>query len=150
VEVAAGAEKAQALRDLTQELRQHVEEAAAGMAAASDVQDSGDTKEEGETGDEEQEAEEKGGEEKEQAGPSSTAVEGGGGCACSFSSTLPFTEAGPEDVRRGAAGEGEAAQVTGEGGRAAGGAAPTAAEVRVVSMCHSGWAWRKLHLAYDD
>jgi hypothetical protein len=87
VEVAADAEKAQALRDLTQELTQRIEEAAARMAAAKDVQDSGDTKEEGETGDEELEAEEKGGEVKEQAGPSSPAGEGGGGCACSFSSS---------------------------------------------------------------
>jgi hypothetical protein len=44
VEVAADAEKAQALRDLTQELTQRVKEAAARMTSAKDVQDSGDTK----------------------------------------------------------------------------------------------------------
>jgi hypothetical protein len=43
--------------------------------------------EEGEIDDEAQEAEEEGGEENEQAGPSLPAVDGGGGCACSFSST---------------------------------------------------------------
>jgi hypothetical protein len=79
-ELAEGVEEAQALR-------KRVEEAYAAGEAGNDGQDSGDTKEEGETGDEEQEAGEKGGEEKEQAGSSTTAVVGGGGCACSFSST---------------------------------------------------------------
>jgi hypothetical protein len=68
-------------------MMQRVEEAAARLAAANDVQDSGDTKEERETGDEEQEAEEKGGEVKEQAGLLSLAGESGRGCACSFSSS---------------------------------------------------------------
>jgi hypothetical protein len=89
VEAAVRKEKAAArkLRDLTQAMTQCVEEATARLAAANDVQDSGDMKEEGETGDEEQEAEEKGGEVKEQAGLSSPARESGGGCACSFSSS---------------------------------------------------------------
>jgi hypothetical protein len=64
---------------------QRAEEATARLAAANDVQDSGDTEEEGETGDEEQEAEEKGGEVKGQAGPTLTTAERGGGGACSFS-----------------------------------------------------------------
>jgi hypothetical protein len=85
-DVDEGAEEAQAaMRDLMQTMTQRAEEAAARLAAANDVQDSGDTKEEGETGNEEQEAEEKGGEVKGQAGPSLTAAESGGGCACSFS-----------------------------------------------------------------
>ena len=59
-------------------MTQLAEEATARLAAANDVQDSGDMKEEGETGDKEQEAEEKDGEVKEQVGPLSLAGESGG------------------------------------------------------------------------
>jgi hypothetical protein len=65
-------------------MTQRAEEAAARLAAANDVQDSGDTEEEGETGDADHEAEEKDGEVKGPAEPTTTA-ESGGGDACSFS-----------------------------------------------------------------
>jgi hypothetical protein len=88
-DVDEGAEEAQARQAALRDLMQAVLDTrrAAKLAAANDVQDSGDTKEEGEAGDEEQEAEEKGGEVKGPAGPAPRARESGGGCALSFSSS---------------------------------------------------------------
>jgi hypothetical protein len=119
----------QRLADLMQALTQRADELAAARLAADDyVQDSGDTKEEGETGDEEQEAEDKDGEVKGQAGPAPPAGESGGGCAFAFSSSpvdkgASFFPREEEDVRRGGAGGGDSGQDTAEGGRAAAGAA---------------------------